>query len=159
VVEALDASATPYMLTGSLVSSMQGEPRSTHDMDFIVLLDDESASGLWSALRKIGGYIDEGAMRRAVRTRAMFNLIDSGSGTKVDFWLLTDSAFDESRFARRHTERLLNLDIWVSTPEDTILAKLQHPSLDRVYLQEWVESLDLQEEWRRLLDEAEPLYG
>ncbi len=181
MVEALDASATPYTLTGSLVSSMQGEPRSTHDMDFVVRLDDESASGPWTALRKIGGYTDEGAMRRAVRTKAMFDLIDSGSGTKVDFWLLTDSVFDESRFARRHTEHMLNLDIWVSTPEDTLLAKLQwgklsggsekqftdalrvyelqHPSLDRVYLQEWVESLDLQEEWRRLLAEAEPLYG
>lgn len=26
----------PYMLTGSLVSSLQGIPRSTHDMDIIV---------------------------------------------------------------------------------------------------------------------------
>lgn len=181
MVEALDASATPYMLTGSLVSSLQGEPRSTHDMDFVVLLDDDSASGLATALSKIGGYMDDAALHRAVRNKAMFNLIDPGSGTKVDFWLLTDSAFDESRFARRRTERLLNIDIWVSTPEDTILAKLQwgklsggsekqfmdalrvyelqHPSLDRVYLDEWVGSLGLQAEWRRLLDEAQPLDG
>jgi len=148
-------------------------------MDFVVLLDDDSASGLATALSKIGGYIDDAALHRAVRNKAMFNLIDPGSGTKVDFWLLTDSAFDESRFARRRTERLLNIDIWVSTPEDTILAKLQwgklsggsekqfmdalrvyelqHPSLDRVYLDEWVGSLGLQAEWRRLLDEAQPL--
>ncbi len=82
VVEALDASATPYMLTGSLVSSLQGEPRSTHDMDFVVLLDDESASGLWAALSKIGGYVDEGALRQAVQAKAMFNLIDPGSGRR-----------------------------------------------------------------------------
>jgi hypothetical protein len=62
VVEALDASATPYMLTGSLVSSMQGEPRSTNDMDFIVLLDDESASGLWTALTVL---VDPAVVREA----------------------------------------------------------------------------------------------
>ena len=166
------------MLTGSLVSSLQGAPRSTHDMDFVALLDDESAPGLWAALSKIGGYVDDEAVHRAVRSKTMFNLIDPGSGTKVDFWLLTDSPFDQSRFARRRTERLLNLDIWVPTPEDTILAKLQwgklsggsekqltdalrvyelqHPSLDGAYLQEWVESLGLQAEWQRLLAEAEP---
>jgi hypothetical protein len=70
------------MLTGSLVSSLQGEPRSTHDMDFVVLLDDESASGLWAALSKIGGYVDEGALRQAVQAKAMFNLIDPGSGRR-----------------------------------------------------------------------------
>lgn len=62
MVEALDASATPYMLTGSLVSSMQGEPRSTHDMDFIVRLDDESASGLWTALNVL---VDPAVVREA----------------------------------------------------------------------------------------------
>ena len=62
MVEALDASATLYMLTGSLVSSMQGEPRSTHDMDFIVRLDDESASGLWTALDVL---VDSAVVREA----------------------------------------------------------------------------------------------
>ena len=38
VISALEGAAIPYMLTGSVVSSMQGEPRATHDIDVIVSL-------------------------------------------------------------------------------------------------------------------------
>ncbi|MBD3672180.1 MAG: hypothetical protein HUJ26_01525 [Planctomycetaceae bacterium] len=33
VVETLQKLEVPYMITGSLASSAQGEPRSTHDID------------------------------------------------------------------------------------------------------------------------------
>lgn len=33
VIGQLEALGVPYKLTGSLVSSLQGEPRATHDMD------------------------------------------------------------------------------------------------------------------------------
>lgn len=38
IVGILAAREIPYMLTGSLVSSIQGEPRSTHDIDIIILV-------------------------------------------------------------------------------------------------------------------------
>ena len=36
IVEALDDAGIPYMLAGSLVSTPQGEPRATHDIDLVV---------------------------------------------------------------------------------------------------------------------------
>jgi len=36
VVEALEVAGVGYMLTGSLASSLQGEPRATHDIDLVV---------------------------------------------------------------------------------------------------------------------------
>jgi hypothetical protein len=36
VVQALDRSGSAYMLTGSFASSMQGEPRLSHDIDLVV---------------------------------------------------------------------------------------------------------------------------
>ena len=109
----------------------------------------------------------------------MFNLIDPREGTKVDFWLLTDDPFDRERFRRRRVERLLDMDIYLSTPEDTILAKLrwgklsggsekhstdalrvyelQYPTLDSDYLERWVEALDVRDEWQRLLEAARPV--
>jgi hypothetical protein len=108
-----------------------------------------------------------------------FNLIDSREGGEVDFWLLTDDAFDQSRFLRRQTESCLGLRIDVSTAEDTILAKLnraklsggsdkqftdalrvfevQCDQLDLAYLEQWVEILGLHSLWSRLKDEAVPL--
>ena len=56
VLEALESSDTQYMLTGSLVSSLQGEPRSTHDIDFVIILDWEAGPRLAAALQATGGY-------------------------------------------------------------------------------------------------------
>jgi hypothetical protein len=38
VVRVLDAAGIDYMVTGSTVSSIQGEPRSTHDIDVVIAL-------------------------------------------------------------------------------------------------------------------------
>jgi nucleotidyltransferase AbiEii toxin of type IV toxin-antitoxin system len=179
VIRALEASRTPYMLTGSLVSSFQGEPRSTHDVDIVVLLSQESAKALFAALSQIGGYIEHESIKRAIDTRGMFNLIEPELGIKVDFWILTDEPFDQSRWARRYEEHLLGLRIWVPSPEDTILSKLrwarlaggsekhlvdamrvyelQHPALDREYLDRWARLLGVNDLWRELLARAVPL--
>jgi hypothetical protein len=45
VVAALESGAIPYMLTGSLVSSLRGEPRSTHDIDDVVAMQHSEAGG------------------------------------------------------------------------------------------------------------------
>jgi hypothetical protein len=49
-------------------------------------------------------------------------LIDTNEGDKIDFWILTNDSFDESRFERKYTEDLFGAKVKVSTPEDTILA-------------------------------------
>ena len=36
IIQALDQAEIPYMITGSIVSSLQGEPRSTHDLDILI---------------------------------------------------------------------------------------------------------------------------
>ena len=38
VIQALDQAEIQYMITGSVVSSLQGEPRSTHDIDIIIVI-------------------------------------------------------------------------------------------------------------------------
>ncbi len=167
------------MLTGSLVSSLQGEPRATHDVDFVVQLAADGVPPLHVALSALGGYVDERAMHRALREVGMFNYIDEPSGLKVDFWMLSQEPFDSSRFARRRPEPLLGVPVVVSTPEDTILAKLrwaklaggsekqftdalrvfevQGATLDRKYLASWADALGVTEDWERLVAEARPL--
>jgi hypothetical protein len=49
-------------------------------------------------------------------------LIDTNEGDKIDFWILTNDSFDESRFERKYTEDLFGANVKVSTPEDTIQA-------------------------------------
>ena len=107
----------------------------------------------------------------------MFNLISVEDGDRVDFWTLTNDPFDRSRFDRRITEELTGINVQVSAPEDTILAKLrwamesggsekncrdalrvyevQHDVLDRMYIEQWVRELRIENLWKQLTEEAE----
>jgi hypothetical protein len=46
-IAALDAAKTPYMLTGSYASSLQGELRLTHDIDLVVAITPAAVASLW----------------------------------------------------------------------------------------------------------------
>ena len=179
VVKELERLDVQYMLTGSLASSLQGEPRATHDIDLVVELQPEIARGLAHAFPQPDFYLSENHVREAVRRSTMFNLIDVTSGDKVDFWPLTEDPFDQSRFSRRRVEKLFGGRVQVSSPEDTLLMKLkwaeesggsekqfrdalrvfevQYDTLDHDYLELWVERLRVQRLWQRLKTEAEPL--
>jgi hypothetical protein len=179
VVEALDRAGVPYMVTGSVVSSLQGEPRATHDIDIVVALQASAAGELLKAFPPPGYYLDETSMLGAIRARTMFNLLHIDEGDKVDFWLLTEEPFDQSRFSRRCLQEVMGLQLSVSRPEDTILAKLrwaklaggsekqfrdalrvyevQAGKLDLGYLNHWAGILDVRELWTQLQSEAEKL--
>jgi hypothetical protein len=179
VIQVLAETGVDYLVTGSIASSMQGEPRSTHDVDLVVALPVEAAPTLLKAFPPSDFYLSEEAIREAVRNQSMFNLLSLADGEKVDFWILTSEPFDQSRFARKRTEDVLGLRVNVSTPEDTILAKLrwaklsggsekqftdalrvyevQGSVLDMEYLNRWVSRLGVDELWGRLQAEAKPI--
>jgi hypothetical protein len=181
-VERLEAAGIEYMLTGSLASSLQGEPRATHDIDIVIAV--RTSPGAAAATFKVSFpepdfYLDEEAAQRAIAHREMFNLIETSEGDKVDFWLLTDEAFDQARFARRYLEQFEGIRLRVSTAEDTILMKLkwavlsggsekqfvdalrvyevQYAQLDQAYLDSWAPRLGVTDLLTRLRVEAQPL--
>jgi hypothetical protein len=73
------------MITGSVVSSLQGEPRATHGIDVVVAIRPSStalAASLKTAFPEPDFYLDEAAVRDAIVARGMFNLIDTREGDK-----------------------------------------------------------------------------
>lgn len=179
VVRTLEQLGIDYMVTGSIVSSLQGEPRSTQDIDIVVNLLRSKVHDLAGAFPPPDYYLDEEAVAEAVSGKGMANLIDTASGDKVDFWLLTTEPFDQSRFGRRYNEDVLGMRIAVSAPEDTILMKLrwsrmssgsekqftdvvrvyevQYGKLDLAYLHEWALKLGIESDMERLRNEARTL--
>jgi hypothetical protein len=123
-VRALDSAGIGYLLTGSLASSLQGEPRATHDADLVVEVAPRLVEAIADAFDSERYFLDAAVAREAVARHGMFNLIDTRTGDKIDFWMLTDDPFDRSRFERRVTEELFGLEMTVSAPEDTLLQKL-----------------------------------
>lgn len=74
-------------------------------------------------------YLDEQSILNAIGENGMFNLIDINEGDKVDFWVLTEEPFDRSRFKRKVINDFFEQKVFVSRPEDTILAKLKWAKL------------------------------
>ena len=179
VVSVLDEAWIDYMVTGSVVSSLQGEPRSTHDIDLVVDLSITQSDAVIQAFNGPSYYIAESSVRDAILRRSMFNLLALTEGDKVDFWLLTSEPFDRSRFARRRVIEFDGFRINVSAPEDTILAKLrwsklsggsskqftdalrvyeiQCDVLDQKYMEEWAAELGVANLLTELKQTAKPL--
>jgi hypothetical protein len=162
-VAVLEAADIPYMITGSTVSSLQGQPRTTHDIDIVVGIDRSAIPALLAAFQSPRFYLEESAIRDAIATSSMFNVIDSEGGDKIDFWLLKSKSFDQFSFQRRYQETGAGTKMYVSQPEDTILGKLHWAkisggsekqiadcvgvyevnatNLDMEYLKRWAEQL------------------
>jgi hypothetical protein len=177
VVKALTDLGVDYMATGSVVSSSQGEPRASHDIDLVVALPAAAAPSLARAFPPPAYYLSEEAIADALRTGTMFNLLALDEGDKVDFWVLKDEPFDRSRFARKRVEEVWGIKLQVSAPEDTILAKLrwakeaggsekqftdalrvyevQRPKLDETYIAHWAAVLGVDPLWEQLKRGAE----
>jgi hypothetical protein len=125
VVGALMELKIPYMLVGSLASSFQGRPRSTHDYDIVVIMTVEEGTALCARFPPPRYYLDPEAVKAGILHHSEFNLTDNELGFKIDFWPLRDSSFDQSCFRRRIPENIFGTLKLISAPEDTILSKLR----------------------------------
>ena len=170
VVDALATAEVPFMIAGSFASTVHGLPRTTQDLDLVIDPPDRAAvDRLLSALDPLAYYADVDAAHDAFLRRSMFNVIDHASGWKVDLIIRKNRAFSREEFARRVPMKLLEVDVFVASAEDTIVAKLEWsklggrserqlrdvagivatlgPALDLVYVATWVNALHLEAEW------------
>jgi hypothetical protein len=170
-LERLNRTGIPYMLTGSMASNFWGTPRTTHDLDFVVLIEPAQVDLFVAAFRD-GFFLQESSVRSAFRPPFQFNAIDEQSALKVDFWMLKDNEFERTAFSRRLRVQMFNVDAWLSTAEDVLLHKLywnqitpsdrqltdaagivavQADALDRDYMMSWADRLSVRTELDALL--------
>lgn len=122
----LDSLEIPYVLGGSLASSLVGEPRTTVDLDFAIRLRSEDVAPLLAALGT-EYYVSSEAVQSAVARTASFKIVKLDSVEKVDLFVLGDGLLDRRQLARR--QRLVvsespRRELWVGSPEDQVLRKL-----------------------------------
>src|SRR5205807_4582709 len=178
VVEALEQLEVPYHIGGSVASSLNGIPRLTIDVDLVTNLKLEHVRPL---VRLLEGeyYIDEDAVRDAVKRRSSFNVIHLESILKIDVFIAKSRVFDQEEFRRVQLKTLEGSDrpFYVASPEGTILNKLewyrmggevsdrqwndilgvlkvQDSNLDMAYLQRWAVALKVSDLLERALVDA-----
>jgi hypothetical protein len=125
VARALDALGIVHTIGGSIASSIAGEPRSTVDIDVVAALREPDVSALVSAL-SADFYVDDEALRRAVRERSSANLIHQSTQLKVDIFVAGGTPLDEQQLHRRQAVEIgPGRTLHVHPPEDILLQKLR----------------------------------
>src|SRR6185503_3260122 len=122
VARVLENLQVPYLIGGSIVSSIYGEPRTTVDADLVADLQPQHIQPFTAALSK-DFYVEPERMADAIRRRASFNIIHHRTGLKVDIFILKNSPLARQEMARR--QRIAphpDLDeVPMATAEDIIL--------------------------------------
>ena len=173
MVEFLQRAQVPYMLAGSMGSSFHGEPRATNDIDFVIAPEADALNRFLDSLGE-SFYVSREAAMDALAGSSMFNVIDMEMGWKADFIIRKTRPFSLTEFHRRCEAQVLGIDVFVASPEDVILSKLewmkdrdselhfrdafgvaviQGASLDRDYLTHWSHELSVDALLNRLFDE------
>ena len=127
VTQTLERLGISYAVGGSLASSLHGVMRSTLDVDIVADMQPEHIQPMVEALSK-EFYADDEMMRDAIERQSSFNLIHYETAFKVDIFIRKSRAFDQMQLNRRRLSVIASdpeESVYVTSPEDTILAKLE----------------------------------
>jgi len=129
LLEVLDRMEIPYLVGGSVASSIHGISRPTMDADIVADLRTDQVDELVRLLQP-DFYADAPTIREALARGRSFNLIHYTTTFKFDIFPLRNDAYSRVSFARRRFETSLSfgpepVECAVATAEDTILRKLE----------------------------------
>lgn len=165
--ERLDNLNIPYMLSGSTAMMYYSVYRLTADIDIVLELKPEDAPAFIKAFEP-DYYVPHSAIRSAVSSGRMFNVIHTQTAYKIDCIIKKTTDFQKAVFERRRKVDFYGGDIWIITVEDLILSKLlwakdsksemQHRDVknllrllhDEEYVQSLLDVLEVREGYERL---------
>lgn len=124
VIEILDNLKAEFLITGGFAVSFWGHPRSTHDLDILIKIKGNKEK-LINSFREHDFYISEEAVEDAIRDGSMFNIIHSESDLKIDFWVTDNNPDHDIEFKRKVQKNFLGKEVYLISPEDLILTKLE----------------------------------
>lgn len=143
IAEVYDQQCIPYLIGGSLASSVHGIPRATQDVDIVAAMHESHVSGFAASLR--GQFsLDVDAIRDAVRRHASFNVVHLDSYFKADVFVAADDEPSRLQMERRQRLRIGHQarELVVASPEDVVAQKLYwHSFGDGVSERQWNDAI------------------
>lgn len=173
VVEILNQTKIPYFLTGAVAVIYYGEIRTTHDIDLVVAIKEKDIKTIVQNFEQ-DFFIDEISIKNAMQKQSMFNALHKDDNYKVDFWILSNDDYSRERFLRRVKVTIFNKTMFLPTPEDLIITKLewfkqtdidkhyfdvlgiyriQKENLDKNYITNWCKKKSLLDLWQKIQTE------
>jgi hypothetical protein len=179
VTAVLEKLGIPYVIGGSLASTLHGMIRTTQDSDIITEMRPEHISPFISSLQN-DFFIDEEMIADAVQRNSSFNILHRDTMFKVDIFIPHPRPFQQSQLARAQRQAFeleTEMSANFASAEDTILSKLEWyrmggetserqwrdilgilktraGDLDLEYLKKWAKDLNVAGLLKRALKEA-----
>ncbi|MFN8602710.1 MAG: hypothetical protein U0842_19780 [Candidatus Binatia bacterium] len=171
-VRPLEELGIRYMVSGSVASTLFGEPRMTHDVDLVAFLDEDAIAALGPVFAPPEFYLPphEVMLLEARReSRGHFNVIHVPSGLKADVYPANRDPLHAWAITRALRVPVGTLTVSVAPPEYVILRKLEYHReggsekhlrdiramlalslvpIDRAALADWLARLGLEAQWR-----------
>ncbi len=165
-VDLLEKHQISYLIGGSFASSVQGEYRTTNDIDFLCQISMDKLEGFIGGLSP--DFIhDSESIKNSLKSKISFNIIHEESFTKIDVFN-SIGQYERSQLERAIPVYIkeINKHIRVASAEDIISAKLiwykkgnmtserqwndilgvykvQKNKLDYEYMQSWADLMDI----------------
>jgi hypothetical protein len=127
-VQPLERLRLPYMVTGSIASTIYGEPRLTLDLDVVVELSPERTDPFLEAFPAADFYRPPAEVVRSEASRdarGHFNLIHHETGMKADVYLAARDALHRWGLAHRRRLAFGAGELSLAPPEYVIVRKLE----------------------------------
>jgi hypothetical protein len=179
VTSVFERLGVPYLIGGSLASTLYGMVRTTQDADIVAEMRLEHLQPLVSALED-EFYLDNEMIAESIQRNASFNIIHRETFFKVDVFIPSPRPFLQSQLARAQKQTFAfesEVSAKFASPEDTVLSKLEWyrlggevserqwrdilgvlktraGELDLTYLQKWANELKVGDLLERVLREA-----
>ena len=173
-VRPLNRAGIRYVISGSVAAIFYGEPRLTHDVDFIVFLNPNDIRRLSDVFSETDFYLPpmEAILVEAAREKnGHFNLIHRDTGFKADMYPTGRDELNAWAFRGKRAVEFEGEPVMLAPPEYVIVRKLEYyreggaekhlrdiramlavsgEQLDRPTLDEWIQRQGLDAEWQRV---------
>lgn len=173
-VRPLNRSGLRYVLGGSVATIFYGEPRLTHDVDFMVFLSDSDIERLTGVFPPPEFYVPPPEVIRAEvgkPTGGQFNLIHAATSFKADVFTTGRDDFNAWAFRNKRTAEFEGETLVLAPPEYVIVRKLEYyrdggsdkhlrdirgmlsisgELIDRAALEEWIRGRGVEAEWAKV---------
>ncbi|ALG68093.1 nucleotidyl transferase AbiEii/AbiGii toxin family protein [Beggiatoa leptomitoformis] len=163
ITQCLEQANIAYMLSGSVALSYYAQPRMTRDIDLVIEIQNDDVIKLAQQLGETY-YFDEDMAHAAIAHESLFNILHQDSMIKIDCIVRKNHHYRQQEFLRRQHVTFNNLSLWIVSPEDLLLSKLDWlkdsrsemqfkdianlitsvPTLDWAYIHDWAQHLGIQ---------------
>ncbi|MGB8369762.1 MAG: hypothetical protein ACLPYZ_07710 [Limisphaerales bacterium] len=172
-VRPLNRAGIRYVVSGSVAAIFYGEPRLTHDVDFVVCLNTNDIQKLFTVFPATEFYpppLETILAETARENRGHFNLIHRDTGFKADMYPTGRDELNAWAFRGKRAVEFEGEMVMLAPPEYVIVRKLEYyregnaekhlrdiramlavsgEQLDRPTLNEWIQRQGLETEWRQ----------